>query len=77
MNYHTTIHDDMAFLIRQFELTDITLTIKVYMFTNDTDWIRYEALQMDIFYHQLTIVPDFDLSIFQNPTGSNCQGLNH
>jgi len=59
----------MTFLIRQLAPGPNGLPLEIYVFTNDTVWARYEAIQSDIFDHILAVVPQFDLRIFQNPTG--------
>tara|TARA_B100000945_G_C20067325_1_gene450855 strand:- start:115 stop:594 length:480 start_codon:yes stop_codon:yes gene_type:complete len=69
------IHPDMTFIIRQLEPTSNGLPLQIYVFTNDTDWIRYEEIQADIFDHILAITSEFKLNIFQNPTGNDFLNL--
>ena len=71
------IHPDMTFLVRQLEPTSNGLPLQIYVFTNDTDWIRYEEIQADIFDHILAITSEFKLNIFQNPTGNDFLKLNN
>ena len=68
---NSKIHPEMTFLIRQLEPTARGLPIQIYVFTNDTDWVRYEAIQADIFDHLLAIIPEFRLKVFQSPTGKD------
>jgi miniconductance mechanosensitive channel len=35
----------------------------------------YESIQADIFDHILAVIPEFDLSVFQNPTGDDFRAL--
>ena len=72
---NTNIHNEMTFLIRQLEPTEKGLPIQIYVFSNDIDWIRYEEIQSDIFDHLLAVIPEFDLKIFQSPTGKDFEGL--
>jgi miniconductance mechanosensitive channel len=58
-------------MVRQLAPTEHGLPIELYVFTNDTAWVNYEKIQADIFDHLLAIIPEFDLKIFQNPTGSD------
>ena len=44
-------------------------TIEVYCFSSNINWLDYEGIQADIFDHLLSSVSNFDLEIFQNPTG--------
>jgi len=66
---NSKIHQEMTFLVRQLAPGPNGLPMEIYVFTNDTVWARYEAIQSDIFDHILAVVPQFDLRIFQNPTG--------
>ena len=75
LSNHPQIHKDMTFLIRQLSPTENGVPIQVYVFINDTNWINYEAIQSDIFDHLLAIAQEFDLKIFQNPTGRDFNSL--
>ena len=68
---HNKIHDEMTFLVRQLSPLSSGLPIEIYVFANDTDWINYESIQSDIFDHLLAVVPEFDLKVFQHPSGSD------
>ena len=68
---NSNIHPEMTFLIRQLEPTERGLPIQIYVFTNDTDWVRYEGIQADIFDHLLAMAPEFGLKIFQRPSGKD------
>jgi miniconductance mechanosensitive channel len=68
---NSQIHPNMTFLVRQLEPTAKGLPIQIYVFTSDTDWVRYEGIQADIFDHLLAIIPEFGLKIFQSPTGKD------
>ncbi|MBU3916901.1 mechanosensitive ion channel family protein [bacterium] len=72
---HPSINHDMTFLVRQLKPTEYGLPIEIYVFCRDSEWTKYEAIQADIFDHILAIVPEFDLKIFQNPTGSDFREL--
>ena len=71
LHNHEKIHDDMTFLVRQLPPAEKGLPIEIYVFSKDTDWIRYESIQSDIFDHLMAVVTEFDLRVFQNPTGSD------
>ena len=72
---NSQIHKDMTFLVRQLEPTPQGLPIQIYVFTNDTDWVRYEGIQGDIFDHLLAKLPEFGLKVFQEPSSSDFQSL--
>ena len=66
---HPKIHQGMTFLVRHLEPTHYGLPIQIYVFSNDQIWANYEAIQADIFDHLLAAVPEFELRVFQNPSG--------
>lgn len=72
---HPRIHKNMTFLVRQLKPTEKGLPIEIYVFSNDQVWANYEAIQADIFDHVLAIIPEFDLRIFQHPTGNDFQQI--
>lgn len=75
MKNHPKIHKDLTFLIRHLAPTASGLPIEIYVFSNDQVWANYEEIQADIFDHVLAAIPEFDLRIFQNPTGSDFMKL--
>ena len=75
LNNHTMIHKEHTFLIRQLAPSEKGIAIEIYVFTNITDWIAYEAIQADIFDHLLAVLTEFELQVFQNPTGKNFEQL--
>jgi len=56
---HPMINKKMTLLVRQLAPTEI----------------NYEAIQADIFDHILAVLSEFDLRVFQNPSGSDFKGL--
>jgi miniconductance mechanosensitive channel len=60
---------DLTLMVRQLEPTENGLPIEVYCFSNNIEWVEYEGIQADIFDHLLSSISNFDLEIFQNPTG--------
>ena len=46
---HPQINKDMTFLIRQLPPSENGLPIEIYVFSKDTVWANYEAIQADIF----------------------------
>ncbi len=68
---HKNVHKEMTFLVRQLAPKPDGLPIEIYVFSNDTNWINYESIQADIFDHLLSIVQEFELRVFQNPSGND------
>ena len=75
LHNHPKIHDDMTFLVRQLQPSEKGLPLEIYVFSNDQDWANYESIQSDIFDHLLAVIPEFDLSVFQNPTGDDFKAI--
>ncbi len=75
LKIHPKIHKDMTFLVRYLQPTDRGMPVEIYVFSNDQAWANYEAIQADIFDHILAILPEFNLRVFQNPTGSDFRQL--
>ncbi len=72
---HPMIHNEMTFLVRHLQPTDKGIPIEIYVFSKDQRWAYYESIQADIFDHILAVIPEFDLKIFQNPTGDDFKSL--
>ena len=51
------------------------IPIQVYCFTKTTDWAEYENIQSDIFDHLYASAPEFDLEVFQHPSGGDFNKL--
>lgn len=66
---HPGIHQDMTLLVRQLQPGPDGLPLEIYCFTSDTRWTVYEDIQSDIFDHLLSVLPEFGLRVFQEPTG--------
>jgi miniconductance mechanosensitive channel len=73
---HPGIHQrGMTLMVRQLSPTSEGLPIEIYCFTNTTAWTEYEGIQSDIFDHLLAIAPEFNLRVYQAPSGSDMRTL--
>ena len=72
---HPTVHQGMTLLVRQLQSGPTGLPMEIYVFSNDTNWIHYEAFQSDIFDHLLAMVPEFGLRVFQEPSGEDVRAV--
>ena len=61
--------------VRQLQPGEDGLPIEIYCFTNDTNWVKYEGIQSDLFDHVCAIVPEFGLRLFQRPSGADITTL--
>jgi miniconductance mechanosensitive channel len=74
LHQNQNIRTDLTCMVRQLPATESGLPLELYCFANTTDWAEYEAIQADIFDHLFAIAPQFDLRVFQHPTGFDWQG---
>ncbi len=65
------ISNDFTFLVRQLTPGPNGIPIEIYVFANTTNWVKYEETQANIFDHIFAAVSEFELNIFQNPTGKD------
>jgi miniconductance mechanosensitive channel len=69
------INLDMTCMVRQLLPSEKGLPIEIYTFSNRQDWVIYESIMSDMFDHLIAAVPEFELEIFQNPTGTDFRKL--
>jgi len=74
--HHPLVDNKSDLLVRQLQPNSSGIPIEIYAFTLETGFIRYEKVQSDIFDHILAIVPQFDLRVFQSPTGEDLKQSN-
>ena len=58
-------------MVRLMEPTENGVPMQIYFFTAQTSWVEYEREQSALFEHIFSIVPEFDLRLFQAPTGDD------
>jgi miniconductance mechanosensitive channel len=69
------INTDMTVVVRQLAPTRYGLPLEIYAYCRDKAWANYESVQADIFDHLLTIAGEFDLKIYQYPSGTDISEL--
>ena len=62
---------DFTLMVRQLKQEAQGLPLEVYCFLNTTVWTEYEQLQSDIFDHLFSVLPEFGLYAYQQPSGHN------
>ncbi|HEB51795.1 MAG TPA: mechanosensitive ion channel [bacterium] len=75
LRQHPKIHQGLTLLVRQLPPGPHGLPLEIYAFTNTTAWGDYEAIQADLFDFLLAAVHEFDLRLFQGPTGEDVRAL--
>ncbi len=69
------INNDMTLLVRHLQPTESGLPIEIYVFSKEKQLNNYEGIQADIFDHILAVIPEFELRVFQAPSGSDINDL--
>lgn len=67
------VNKEMTCMVRQLQPTDHGIPMELYFFCAQKDWVPYEGVQADVFDHVLAIIPEFDLQVFQSPSGKDFQ----
>lgn len=75
LSNHPKLRTDMTHMVRQLSPTEIGIPVEIYCFTGTVEWLKYEAIQSDIFDHLMASASLFDLEIFQSPSGSDFRML--
>jgi miniconductance mechanosensitive channel len=68
---HPGIHENMTRIIRFLQSSEKGLPIEVNVFSKAQQSELYEALQAEIFDHIFAVLPEFELRVFQNPSGGS------
>ncbi|AGF49010.1 mechanosensitive ion channel family protein [Candidatus Kinetoplastidibacterium galati] len=66
---HHELRKDMTMVVRMLEPKPEGVPLEIYCFTSLTAWIEHERIQGDVFDHLITILPKFNLLIYQKPSG--------
>ena len=76
LSQHPLINQEMTLLVRQLEPTPRGLPLQIYVFSSDKRWVEYEGIVSDLFDHILSVMKEFDLRAYQEPSGLDFrQGL--
>ena len=75
LTHHPKVHQGLTMIVRQLQPTAQGMPIEIYFFSANTAWVKYEALQAEVFDHVLATLHRFDLKVFQSPTGLDLQKL--
>ena len=75
LKHHPKVNQDLTMIVRQLQPTAQGMPIELYFFSADTAWVKYEALQGEVFDHVHAVLHRFDLRVFQSPTGLDLQTL--
>lgn len=65
------INQDLTIVVRELQPNEFGLPIEIYCFSLKKDFVGFEKVQSRIFEHLLAIIPQFELRLFQRPTGND------
>ncbi|MFK5734664.1 mechanosensitive ion channel family protein [Pseudomonas urmiensis] len=68
---HPDVQQSMTCMVRQMQTTAEGVPLEIYCFTRTTAWADYERIQGDIFDYLLAVLPEFGLSLYQQPSGND------
>ena len=75
LNRNPEVNNRMTMYVRHNNPSDSGLPLEVSFFTKNKAAENYEEIQSDIFDHLIAIINEFDLKIFQHPTGDDSRQL--
>ena len=75
LQQHPDIHPQMTQMVRQLAPEPTGIPLEIYAFCSDTAWLHYEAVQADIFDHVFAVITEFDLRVYQQPSGYDLRQL--
>ena len=68
---HSDINQKLTLMVRQLPPTELGLPLEIYCFSSVKEWVKYEAIQADIFDHLLAMLPVFNLRAYQRISDKN------
>ncbi len=74
---HPRLNKELTQMVRQRQPTEFGMPIEIYVFLDGTKWADYEVVQSEIFSHVIAIIPEFDLRIYQIPSGHDFGNLSY
>jgi miniconductance mechanosensitive channel len=66
---HPDIHQQMDVVVRLLQPTEMGVPLDFVVFSREKNWKKFENIQSGIFEHIFAVLPEFDLKVFQSPTG--------
>lgn len=69
LDNHPQIHRELICMVRQLASGSQGIPLEVYCFTATVKWVEYEGIQADIFDHLIAVLPEFGLTLYQQPSG--------
>ena len=68
-------HNNMALIVRFLQSTERGLPLEYIVFSREQESETFESIQAEIVDHILAVIPEFDLKVFQNPSGNDLRSI--
>jgi miniconductance mechanosensitive channel len=68
-------HNHMTLIVRFLQSTERGLPLEYIVFSKEQESDLFETIQAEIVDHLLAVIKEFDLQVFQNPSGSDFRQL--
>jgi len=65
---HNKINEKMIMMVRYLQNEGKGLPMEIYAFSKEKSWVNYEGVQNEIFQYIYSIIPFFDLKVYQYPS---------
>ncbi|MGB0934240.1 MAG: mechanosensitive ion channel family protein [Lishizhenia sp.] len=65
------VNPEMSLMVRQLEPKEFGVPVEIYCFSKIKDWEQYEMIVADIFDHVFASIHQFELSIYERPSGND------
>jgi miniconductance mechanosensitive channel len=71
LQHHPLIRKDMTIAVYQRQPGETGIPVELLAYSSEIDWKLYEDMQGEILDHLFAVIQEFDLKIFQRPTGDD------
>lgn len=65
------INQNTTIVVRHRQPSENGIPLEIYCFSKEKSMANYEEVQSNIFEHILSIIPEFELKVFQRPSGDD------
>lgn len=72
---HPKINTNLNLVVRYLQPTENGIPLEVYAFTTETRLLLFEEVQSSLFEHFISVIAQFELKVFQTPSGHNFERL--
>jgi miniconductance mechanosensitive channel len=65
------INQNTTIVVRHRQPSENGIPLEIYCFSKEKSMANYEEVQSNIFEHILSVIPEFELKVFQRPSGDD------